>query len=78
LSRQQQTKPVAGGQLFFAGVRSEGQLVVAGAVVKVEIRALADFQAQWESPALGLFHEVSFSMARLPTNSAIEPFNGYA
>jgi hypothetical protein len=42
-------------------------------VVKVEIRALADFQAQWESPALGLFHEVSFSMARLPTNSAIEP-----
>ena len=27
----------------------------------------------WESPALGLFHEVSFSIAHLPTNSAIEP-----
>jgi hypothetical protein len=43
-------------------------------VVKVEIRALADFQAQWESPALGLFHEVPFSIARLPTDSAIEPY----
>ena len=41
---------------------------------KVEIPPpLRDFQAQWESPALGLFHGAAFSTALLPTNCAIEP-----
>ncbi|MGA7630926.1 MAG: hypothetical protein WCB11_09165, partial [Terriglobales bacterium] len=34
---------------------------------------LRDFQAQWESPLFGLFHAAAFSIAHLPTNSAIEP-----
>jgi hypothetical protein len=34
---------------------------------------LQDFQAQWESPLFGLFHAAPFSIAHLPTNSAIEP-----
>jgi hypothetical protein len=34
---------------------------------------LRDFQAPWESPAFGLFLEAAFSIALLPTNSAIEP-----
>jgi hypothetical protein len=33
-----------------------------------------DFQAEWESPAVGLFHGAAFSTAQLPTNSAIQPF----
>jgi hypothetical protein len=35
---------------------------------------LRNFQAQWESLAFGLFHEASFSIALLPTDTAIEPF----
>jgi hypothetical protein len=35
---------------------------------------LRDFQAKWESPVCGLFHEAAFSTALLPTNTAIEPF----
>jgi hypothetical protein len=34
---------------------------------------LRNFQAQWESLAFGLFHEASFSIALLPTDTAIEP-----
>jgi hypothetical protein len=34
---------------------------------------LRDFQAKWESPVCGLFHEAAFSTALLPTNTAIEP-----
>lgn len=45
-----------------------------GAVGKVEIQLLSrDFQAEWESPAFGLFHAAAFSTALLPTNSATEP-----
>jgi len=40
--------------------------VVAGAVGKVEIPPLLrDFQAEWESPASGLFHVAPFSTALL-------------
>ena len=64
----------AGAQLFFLPGEFETLTVVAGAVVKVEIPPqLRDFQAQWESPAVGLFHEAAFSTARLPTNSAKDP-----
>jgi hypothetical protein len=35
---------------------------------------LRNFQAQWESLAFGLFHEASFSIALLPTDTAIEPY----
>jgi hypothetical protein len=34
---------------------------------------LRDFQAEWESPAVGLFHVAAFSTAFLPANSATEP-----
>src|SRR5215469_16620309 len=34
---------------------------------------LRDFQAEWESPAVGLFHAAAFSTAFLPANSATEP-----
>jgi hypothetical protein len=34
---------------------------------------LQDFQAEWESPAFGLFHAAAFSTALLPTNTAIQP-----
>jgi hypothetical protein len=37
---------------------------------------LRNFQAQWESLAFGLFHEASFSIALLPTDTAIEPEEG--
>ena len=37
---------------------------------------LRDFQAEGESPALGLFHAAAFSTALLPTNSAKEPSKG--
>jgi len=33
------------------------------------------YQAQWESPLFGLFHAAAFSIAYLPTNSAIEPLS---
>jgi hypothetical protein len=47
---------------------------VAGAVEKVEIPPpLRNFQAEWESPALGLFHGVTFSTALLPTNTDTHP-----
>jgi hypothetical protein len=43
-------------------------------VEKVEIPLrLRDFQAQWESPAFGLFHGAVFSTALLPTDCAIDP-----
>jgi hypothetical protein len=46
-------------------------------VEKVEIPLrLRDFQAQWESPAFGLFHGAAFSTAILPINSAIDPYIG--
>ncbi|HVB57029.1 MAG TPA: hypothetical protein VNE63_11430, partial [Candidatus Acidoferrales bacterium] len=35
--------------------------------------SLRDFQAEWESPAFGLFQGAGFSTALLPTNTAIEP-----
>jgi hypothetical protein len=42
---------------------------------KCEIPLLPrDFQVEWESPFFGLFHAAAFSIAQLPTNSAIEPF----
>ena len=34
---------------------------------------LRDFQAEWESPAFGLFRGAAFSTALLPTNCAKEP-----
>jgi hypothetical protein len=40
--------------------------------VEISLR-LRDFQAPWESPAFGLSLEAAFSIALLPTNSAIEP-----
>jgi hypothetical protein len=44
-------------------------------VGKVEIaRLLRDFQAEWESPAFGLFRGAPFSTALLPTNCAKDPF----
>jgi len=43
-------------------------------VEKVEIPLpLWDFQAQWKSPAFGLFHEAAFSTAPLPPNCAVDP-----
>src|ERR1019366_5394994 len=48
--------------------------LVVGAVEKVEIpRRLRDFQAQWESPALGLFHGAACSTALLPINCRAHP-----
>jgi len=48
--------------------------VVAEAVEEVGIPPLLrDFQAQGESPALGLFLGAASSTAFLPTDSAIEP-----
>jgi len=35
---------------------------------------LRDFQAEWESPAFGLFRGASFSTALLPTNCAKDPY----
>jgi len=34
---------------------------------------LRDFQVEWESPVVGLFHVAAFSTALLPINSATEP-----
>jgi hypothetical protein len=43
-------------------------------VEKVEIPLpLWDFQAQWKSPAFGLFREAAFSTAPLPPNCAVDP-----
>jgi hypothetical protein len=43
-------------------------------VEKVEIPLrLRDFQAQWESPALGLFHGAACSTALLPINCRAHP-----
>ena len=56
-------------------MKLESEPVVVGAVGKVKIPPLLrDFQAEGESPAFGLFHEVPFSTAHLPTISAKEPF----
>ena len=38
-------------------------------------RLLRDFQAEWESPAFGLFRGAPFSTALLPTNCAKDPNN---
>ena len=65
-------------------MKLESEPVVVGAVGKVKIQPLLrDFQAEGESPALGLFHGAAFSTALLPTNSAKEPVSqmhadGYA
>jgi len=57
-------------------MKLESEPVVVGAVGKVKIQPLLrDFQAEGESPALGLFHGAAFSTALLPTNSAKEPKN---
>jgi hypothetical protein len=40
--------------------------------VEIPLR-LRDFQAQWESPAFGLFHGAAFSTALLPINCALDP-----
>src|SRR6516225_563633 len=56
-------------------MKLESEPVVVGAVGKVKIQPLLrDFQAEGESPALGLFHGAAFSTALLPTNSAKEPY----
>ena len=34
---------------------------------------LRDFQAEWESPAVGLFREAAFSTALSPTDTATQP-----
>jgi|SRR6516162_5377556 len=48
--------------------------VIVGAVGKVKIQPfLRDFQAEGESPAVGLFYGAAFSTALLPINSAKEP-----
>src|SRR5271167_3073494 len=55
-------------------MKLESEPVVVGAVGKVKIPPLLrDFQAEGESPVLGLFHGAAFSTALLPTNSAKEP-----
>ena len=55
-------------------MKLESEPVVVGAVGKVKIQPLLrDFQAEGESPALGLFHGAAFSTALLPTNSAKGP-----
>jgi len=60
-------------------MKLESEPVVVGAVGKVKIQPLLrDFQAEGESPALGLFHGAAFSTALLPTNSAKEPQLGTA
>jgi hypothetical protein len=65
----------AGVQLFlFLGCNPKNETAAVGAVEKVGIPpSLRDFQAPWESLAFGLFHEASFSIALLPTDTAIEP-----
>jgi len=40
--------------------------------VEISLR-LRDFQAQWKSPALGLFRGAAFSTALLPPNCAVDP-----
>src|ERR1017187_10942092 len=64
-----------GVQLFlFLGCSQENETAPVGAVGKVKTPPpLRNFQAQWESLAFGLFHEASFSIALLPTDTAIEP-----
>src|ERR1017187_2302212 len=66
-----------GVQLFlFLGCSQENETAPVGAVGKVKTPPpLRNFQAQWESLAFGLFHEASFSIALLPTDTAIEPQN---
>jgi len=44
--------------------------------VEISLR-LRDFQAQWKSPALGLFRGAAFSTALLPPNCAVDPFLDY-
>jgi hypothetical protein len=73
--RNSRLSDLAGVQLFvISGMKLESEPVVVGAVGKVKIQPLLrDFQAEGESPALGLFHGAAFSTALLPTNSAKEP-----
>ena len=65
----------AGVRLFFLpGTIGNNLIAVVGAVGKVKIPLpWRDFQAEWESPAFGLFREAAFPTALLPTNSAIPP-----
>ena len=46
---------------------------VAGAVGKVKIPMLPDYEVTWESPAFGLFQGHSFSTALGSTDSVSEP-----
>src|ERR1035437_913540 len=69
------SKPIPRPVLMRLFLPRSGSTVIAGAVGKVGMAShLRDFQAQWESPVCGLFHEASFSTALLPTNTAIEPY----
>jgi hypothetical protein len=61
-------------EVSYSSFRVKAERFVVGAVGKVEIaRLLRDFQAEWESPAFGLFRGASFSTALLPTNCATDP-----
>src|ERR1035437_5125738 len=72
--KQQAKRPCWSSAIPLVGVKSESFPVVAGGGEKGETPPLLrDFQAEGESPALGLFHAAAFSTALLPTNSAKEP-----
>src|SRR5215469_4090842 len=72
---QTKTKRVRRGQLFSLPRKVEiRKSPKSWRWKKCEIPLLLrDFQAEWESPAVGLFHAAAFSTAFLPANSATEP-----
>src|ERR1700730_15886162 len=63
-------------EVSYSSFRLKAELIrCVWAVGKVEIPlVLRDFQAEWKSPAVGLFRGASFSTAVLPTNCAKDPF----
>src|ERR1700730_5993941 len=62
-------------EVSYSSFRLKAELIrCCWAVGKVEIAPLLrDFQAEWTSPAVGLFLGASFSTAVLPTNCAKDP-----
>src|SRR3984893_4151639 len=62
-------------EVSYSSFRLKAELIrCCWAVGKVEIAPLLrDFQAEWKSPAVGLFRGASFSTAVLPTNCAKDP-----
>src|ERR1700732_1792785 len=64
-------------EVSYSSFRLKAELIrCCWAVGKVEIAPLLrDFQAEWKSPAVGLFRGASFSTAVLPTNCAKDPYS---